>query len=292
MAIIGFIQEADIELRPLSSIACAVVFFITSLSFVTISSAWSPCQVLHPSDRQIEWTCHRIANGETLEHLFGDGWVDVARFNRIDRRHVHAGLEIKAPVSLHLIKHFTPLPSRHPPAEAHARFVLIDLSEQFLGAYEYGQLMFSSPVTTGNKDNDTPTGGFRISAAEAMRRSTLYTIEGTNIPYPMTYALRFHINRDGVGFWIHGRDLPGTPASHGCVGLYDEEMQKKYYGVPRHPRLDDARRLFEWVIGATNHDAGTIPVNDGPILLIIGTTPMGHPDAYGGARSNVPLPCS
>ncbi len=28
-------------------------------------------------------------------------------------------------------------------------------------------------------------------------------------------------------FWIHGCDLPGYPASHGCVGLYDEEMQKK-----------------------------------------------------------------
>jgi hypothetical protein len=231
----AFFSSSISTFAPLSFIACAVLFLVRSLSFVTITSASSPCLIIHPSDRQVEWTCHRIVNGETLEHLFGDDWVDVARFNRIDRRHVRAGIEIKAPVSLHLIKHFTPLPSRYPRAEAHARFILIDLSEQFLGAYEYGQLIFSSPVTTGNKDNDTPTGEFRISAAEVLRRSTLYTMEGTDIPFPMTYALRFHIDRDGVGFWIHGRDLPGMPASHGCVGLYDEEMQKRYYGVHGTP---------------------------------------------------------
>ena len=34
------------------------------------------------------------------------------------------------------------------------------------------------------------------------------------------------MNREGVSYWIHGRDMPGYPASHGCIGLYDESMQK------------------------------------------------------------------
>ena len=44
---------------------------------------------------------------------------------------------------------------------------------------------------------------------------------------------------------IHGRDLPGYPASHGCIGLYDEPMQKEQYGVPGDPELNDAKRRFE-----------------------------------------------
>ena len=44
----------------------------------------------------------------------------------------------------------------------------------------------------------------------------------------MHYGLRFFIDKSvdtWPSYWIHGRDLPGYPASHGCIGLYDEEMQ-------------------------------------------------------------------
>ena len=61
-------------------------------------------------------------------------------------------------------------------------------------------------------------------------------IEGTDRPYPMNYALRFYVNRTGMSYWIHGRDLPGYPASHGCIGLYDEPMQKEQYGIPKDPK--------------------------------------------------------
>ena len=29
----------------------------------------------------------------------------------------------------------------------------------------------------------------------------------------MNYALRFYVNREGVSYRIHGRDIPGYPAS-------------------------------------------------------------------------------
>jgi hypothetical protein len=48
------------------------------------------CEVHHPSDAMVEWDCRTIRAGESLEALFGGYWIDVARFNRIDRR--HAGL--------------------------------------------------------------------------------------------------------------------------------------------------------------------------------------------------------
>ncbi|MBS0149573.1 MAG: L,D-transpeptidase [Nitrospira sp.] len=53
------------------------------------------------------------------------------------------------------------------------------------------------------------------------------TVEGTGRPYPMSYTLRFHLNCQEVSCWIHGRDLPNYPTSHGCIGLYDALTQRE-----------------------------------------------------------------
>ena len=98
-------------------------------------------------------------------------------------------------------------------------------------------------------------------------------MEGTTTPYPMNFALLFYVDRNGVSFWLHGRDIPGYPASHGCIGLYDEEMQEKFYGFPPDPALDSAKQLYEWVL-SPRHDTGkTIRFEDGPGVWIIGRAP-------------------
>jgi hypothetical protein len=89
----------------------------------------------------------------------------------------------------------------------------------------------------------------------------------------MNYALRFYVNREGVSYWIHGRDLPGYPASHGCIGLYDERMQKEQYGFPKDPELNDAKLLFEWVLGGPVEHDKMISLPQGPRVHIIGRSP-------------------
>ncbi len=234
----------------------------------------SPCKVRHPSDAGVEWDCRRLKKGEMPERLFGERWKDVARFNRIDRRHSRPGISLKVPRRIGEIAGYTPMPAVYSPGENAAKLILVDLSEQFLGAYEFGRLVFSAPVTTGEKGNETPKGSFRITAWHSRHRSTLYPIEDTDISYPMTYALRFHVNRAGTSFWIHGRDLPGYPDSHGCIGLFDEAMQKRYYGFPREPALEDAKRLFEWVIAPRQDDGKFHVLEEGPLLLIDGSPPV------------------
>jgi hypothetical protein len=233
----------------------------------------SSCALRHPSDSGIEWSCRRLRHGETLEALFGERWIDVARFNRIDRRHAVAGVELKVPVLLEDIRDFSPMPREIAESDASAKLIVVDLGEQFLGAYEGSRLVFSAPVATGEDGQPTPSGTFRISALDPAHRSSLYTIEGTSTPYPMRWALRFHISAQEIAFWIHGRDLPGYPASHGCIGLYDEQMQRQYFGEPAHPVLDDAQALYLWVVGGGADRAGFQDVKNGPRVRIIGTTP-------------------
>ena len=242
------------------------------------------CAVLHPSDSSVEWDCVRLKKNESLEGRFGEYWRDVARFNRIDRLHAPYAF-LKVPKRLPEIKDFSPMPRSYPDAADIPRFILIDLSEQFLGAYEYGRLAFSSPVTTGEAGRETPKGWFRISAFSRNHSSSRYTIEKTDIPYPMNYALRFHVNRAGISYWVHGRDMPGYPASHGCIGLYDEGMQKRYYNGPEDPVLDDARRLYEWAVGDSLDDGdGPQGLKDGPVTLVTGEIPVTSATLAAGNR--------
>lgn len=257
------------------------LIFILCLSIIAVwhtdiygKTVPSLCRIKYPSDDKVETECRRLKKGETLESLFGDRWIDVARFNRIDRRHIYPGVFIKVPGKLDDIVNFTPMPQHYPPAEVEAKFILVDLSEQFLAAYEYGRLVFSAPITTGEDGNETPTGEFRVLAVDSRHVSSLYFVENTNKPYPMHYALIFYINKRGVAFCIHGRDVPGYPGSHGCIGLYDELMEKKYYGFPNYPLLEDARTLFEWVISPGSDDGRFHTVKDGPRVVITGQTPV------------------
>lgn len=255
------------------SIIVVLLFMILFSEGASAKVRPSLCKIIHPSDLKVRWECRRLKKGESLEGLFGDRWKDVARFNRIDRRHTVAGVYIKVPKRLDDIRDFSPMPRYYQQAAAEAKFIIVDLSEQFIGAYEYGHLVFSAPIATGEKGNETPRGEFRITAFHSRRKSSLYFIEDTTIPYPMNYGLRFHISKEGVAFWIHGRDLPGYPASHGCIGLYDEPMQKRYYGYPKNPMLEDARVLFQWVISPLSDDGMFHILRDGPRVLIIGYAP-------------------
>jgi hypothetical protein len=233
----------------------------------------SLCKINHPSDSRVAWECRRLRKGETPEGLFNERWIDIVRFNRVDRRHAYSGISLKVPKRLEDIKNFTPMPQYYQPAKPEPKFILLNLSEQFLGAYEYGRLVFSSPVATGEKGNETPKGEFRIIAVDSQHKSSLYFVEKTDKPYPMHYGLMFYISKNGVTYWIHSRDLPGYPASHGCVGLYDEQMQKKYYGYPKNPILEDAKILFEWVTSPIVDDGKFHILKEGPKILIIDNVP-------------------
>lgn len=262
------------HLRHAFIVVCFLLLSAPNELWSTTSPLYARCAIGYPSDATIDWECRRLRTRETLESLFGNRWVDVARFNRIDRRHAAPGIFLKVPKRLDDVAGFTPMPQEYPAATGEAKFILIDLAEQFLGAYEHGRLVFSAPIASGERGNETPAGEFVITAAHRHHHSSRYTIEKTNIPYPMNYALRFHISKQGIAFWIHGRDIPGYPASHGCIGLYDELMQKTYYGYPREPILDDAKKLYEWVLGSPSEDWKLRILDNGPRVLITGRAPV------------------
>jgi hypothetical protein len=233
-------------------------------------------RVEYPSLKAIPWHPHFIQPHQSLESLFGRDWVWVARFNRVDRRHVYPGMTIKVPERVEDIRGYTPLPKEYETARRYGKYILVDVTEQWLGAYESGRLVFSVPAATGKAGTETPTGMFRIDARHLTHTSSLYKTANDEEQYPMDNALRFYIGPDNVSYWLHARDLPGRPASHGCIGLFDEEMQNRVFGTPEKPQLLDSQRLYEWAVGEAEYgdDYGELDeLEDGPVVEVRGTLP-------------------
>jgi hypothetical protein len=268
--------------------ALFMLLFISSTGAAAVKIK-SLCEIHYPGDARIEWSCRKLKWTDTPSGLFGKFWPDVLRFNRMDRRHFIGDRSIKVPEHLEQIEHYSPLPLSYPEAEKDAQFILVDQSEMFLGAYEHGRLVLSFPAAIGVEEHRVPNGSFRIDAADRHHESNLYVMEEIGRPYPMHYGLRFFVDKDTDGwpsYWIHGRDLPGYPASHGCIGLYDEEMQNDYYAAhdrqvnkPYYheltkPYLEGAQRLYRWVVDPAG-DPGTFhKIKNGPRVLIIGEPPL------------------
>jgi hypothetical protein len=99
-------------------------------------------------------------------------------------------------------------------------FLTIELTAQRLTVYRDGALLGASAISTGTMGRETPTGVFTILEKKVMHRSTTYD----NAPMPYMQRLTTK------GIAIHAGDLPGYPASHGCIRL-PNEFAKLLYGV-------------------------------------------------------------
>ena len=248
-----------------------ILLDIASLPCFAAEKLKSLCEIHYPTDYLYEWDCVKLTSKDTPYKIFGKPWQDGLRFNRMDRRHFIAGMSIKVPKHMEDIKEFNPMPPFYNEADKEPQLILIDQNEMYLGAYEFGTLVFSAPVAVGVKEYRLKNGSYRVDTVDPLHESSLYPVEGTDRPYPMHFGLRFHVDKreDGwTSYWIHGRDLPGYPASHGCIGLYDEEMQLQYYGEPAGPLLMDASKLYRWVVG--DRDTGSVQRLRGPAVIIMG----------------------
>ena len=138
-------------------------------------------------------------------------------------------------------------------------------------------MKFSTPAATGIDGHLAPLGIFKVDARDRKHTSSLYKTPKGDVQYPMDYAVRFHIDKDRISYWIHARDMPGKPASHGCIGVYDEQMQKRVYGVPAQPVINDAAWLYRWVAEESQNEADTghmTLIANGPPVEIRGELPQ------------------
>lgn len=132
--------------------------------------------------------------------------------------------------------------------------LLVNLKTQRAYAYRNGVRIGASTVSTGKKGHTTPTGVFQILQKNKDHVSNIY--KGAKMPYMQ------RLTWDGIA--LHAGNLPGYPASHGCVRL-PYEFSKKLF----------AETALGMTVVVVNEDVKPQTVGDNAVLAPI--TPKGKP---------------
>lgn len=134
-----------------------------------------------------------------------------------------------------------PLPPAmiNPPAVAtvlqSGTLIVISKTSQHMFVFSNGMLWASTPISSGKRRHETPSGVFPILQKHKLHRSNIYS----GAPMPFMQRLTWE------GIALHAGYVPGYAASHGCV---------------RVPRAF-AQSLFK----LTNASATTVVIGDYPL---------------------------
>lgn len=162
--------------------------------------------------------------------------------------------------------------------------VIASLPEQLVHVYRNGVRIAVSTCSTGRPGHETPTGVFTILQKDADHHSSTYN----DAPMPNMNRLTW----DGVA--LHAGNLPGFPASHGCVRLPLDFSAKLFtvthVGTPviiagsaadpwelMHPGTilghgaDEEMRQAVAALEARSHPSDWVDAADYPITTVIAT---------------------
>lgn len=95
------------------------------------------------------------------------------------------------------------------PGTPEAVTVVVSLPEQRAYVYRGSMMVAAATISSGKDGKDTPVGVFPILQKREVHRSNLYN----DAPMPFMQRLTW----DGVA--LHAGNLPGFPASHGCIRI-------------------------------------------------------------------------
>ena len=117
------------------------------------------------------------------------------------------------------------LPDFLPGAAKHEKYILIDRRRQYLGLYEWGNLKYTYPISTG-AHNSTPLRKFVVNYMDEHHNSTIFE------EAPMDHALNIF-----NAYFIHEGIVPGYPATHGCIRVFPLHARFLFYqwakpGIP------------------------------------------------------------
>ena len=144
---------------------------------------------------------------------------------------------------------YAPLPPKLDWAQDLSQVIVVHKPLQAFAAYVNGELVRWGPVSTGAERSPTPSGLYALNWRSKGHRSTV------NASWYLPWY--FNFNND-TGHAFHQYELPGKPASHGCV-----RMLKR-----------DALWLYDWGTEWQLDERGWTVTEAGTPVLIIGEYPQ------------------
>lgn len=178
----------------------------------------------------------------------------VQRVNRKDYRHLLRARFVVVPEDSAVPERNPgPFPNCVASAQGVEKIVFVEQGVQAFGAYEAGRLVWWGAVSTGTERHPTPNGLYHANWRSRVKRSTV------NRNWLMPWYVNLHTSM-GVAF--HAYELPGHPASYGCIRLLRE----------------DARWLYDWLeVGRPDPQTPGGWLRWGTPVVVLGTAPREGP---------------
>ncbi|MDO9382427.1 MAG: L,D-transpeptidase family protein [Hyphomicrobiaceae bacterium] len=148
-------------------------------------------------------------------------------------------------------------------------FLMVSLRKQHISVYDTTGRIAEAPISSGRIGFSTPTGVFSILEKNRVHFSNLYE----SAPMPNMQRLTWS------GVALHAGDLPGYPASHGCIRL-PRNFSKQLFDMTRMgTRVVVTRDPVEPVAFSHAKLFGSYPPDDAP--------PAPAPSADSGGEATV-----
>jgi hypothetical protein len=216
----SWVQTVRTELNPLQD-AVPEQGCVGEITIPYAESAWSIDPAMVWGYRLYFASTHWIT-GLRLSPVDGSPW-----YRALDPSNRAAYYIRPEFVRLYPADELAPLSPRVPPEQ---KRIEVHLRSQVLRAFEYGELVYTARVSTGQANYETPTGLFRTFH----KRPTYHMYGGADaslvfdlpgVPWD-TYITESGVAMHGT-YWHN--DF-GTPHSHGCINM----------------RPEDARWIYRW----------------------------------------------
>jgi hypothetical protein len=178
---------------------------------------------LEDPEQAVRYEAVRVSDQTTLQRLrtrLGNDAMEVLfRVNRIDARHIRRGSELMVPSRFDDPLLLSPFPLEIPRLSGVPKVLLVSLFSQAFGAYEHGRLVRWGPTSTGLPRYPTPENLYHANWRARSKVSSL------NRNWIMRWCVNLHTS---MGVSIHQYDMPGYPASRGCIRLLRDDAQWIY----------------------------------------------------------------
>ncbi len=155
----------------------------------------------------------------------------ILALNRVDFEHVWKVDTLVVPDTfIEDLKRYSPFPDSLILIKDIPKLIFFSYYSQMFAAYEYGNLVRWGSTSMGKRSTPTPTGLYFTNWKAKQTIST----ENPD------WKLNWYFNLDNArGVSLHQYDLPGFPASHACMRLYEEDAHWFYDWAEQWILIDD-----------------------------------------------------
>lgn len=171
------------------------------------------------SVRPVQYKFYHARRGNIYSALvrkFKQNGADlILALNRIDRKNIKRKDSVVVPDTFVTNwKYYSPFPLKVEEAFRVPKLIVVSQKVQAFAAYQLGNLVLWGPTSTGKEETPTPNGLFH----------TNWKAEETISTFDDEWVLKWSFNIDNFeGVSLHQYEMPGYPASHSCVRLYEKD---------------------------------------------------------------------